>query len=392
MVRFRSRLPARAVATLRLKPPRVMLPLPRKGGEGKGEGKNFDAALRRCPAAENPAASQWSIRFRSGLAASLGTSCWHWNCGFPLAMSLPLNEEIASRLEELERLLAAQGASPFRVRAYERAAETLRRLPEPVSEILRRQGLEGLQALPGIGETIARAIRDVITYGRLPMLERLRGESDPVELLASVPGVGLGLAERLHHNLGIETLEDLEAAAHDGRLDLIEGIGDKRLAGIRDSLAHRLARVRPPAGTRDHEIPSVQEILDVDREYRRKAARGQLPRIAPRRFNPTHEAWLPILHTERAARHYTALFSNTALAHRLGRTNDWVVIYWDHGGSERQCTVVTGQGGPLKGHRIVRGREAECGNENSPKASYSGPNAADALNSTGVCEESGARR
>lgn len=301
-------------------------------------------------------------------------------------MSVPLNEDIANRFEELARLLTAQGASPFRVRAYERAAEAMRRLGRPVSEIFERQGLEGLEALPGIGESIARAIRDVLTYGRLPMLERLRGESDPVELLASVAGVGLGLAERLHHNLGIETLEDLEAAAHDGRLELIEGIGDKRLAGIRDSLAHRLARVRPPAGLRDHEIPSVPELLDVDREYRRKAARGQLPQIAPRRFNPTHEAWLPILHTQRGTRHYTALFSNTALAHRLGRTSDWVVIYWDHGGNGHQCTVVTAQGGPLRGCRIVRGREAECG-PSSVEAK-----ATDAPNSAGVCEESGARR
>lgn len=300
-------------------------------------------------------------------------------------MFVPLNEDIASRFEEVARLLGAQRASPFRVRAYEHAAEAMRRLGKPVSEIFEQQGLEGLEALPGIGESIARAIRDVLTYGRLPMLERLRGESDPVELLASVPGVGVGLAERLHHDLGLETLEDLEAAAHDGRLELIEGIGDKRLAGIRDSLAHRLARVRPPAGFRDQEIPSVSELLDVDREYRRMAARGQLPQIAPRRFNPTHEAWLPILHTQRGTRHYTALFSNTALAHRLGRTNDWVVIYWDHGGSGHQCTVVTAQGGPLRGSRIVRGREAERGPSSVETKE------ADALNSAGVCEESGAR-
>lgn len=311
---------------------------------------------------------------------------WHWNCRLQCDMSIPLNDEIANRFDEVARLLTVQRASPFRVRAYGRAAEAMRRLRKPVSEILEQQGLEGLHALPGIGETMARAIRNVITYGRLPMLERLRGESDPVELLASVPGLGIRLAERLHHDLGVETLEDLEAAAHDGRLELIEGIGDKRLAGIRDSLAHRLARVRPPARSRDHEIPPVPEILDVDREYRRKAATRQLPRIAPRRFNPTHEAWLPILHTQRGTRQYTALFSNTALAHRLDRTNDWVVIYWDRGGSERQCTVVTGQGGPLKGYRIVRGREAEGGPSLVEVKPALGPNSA------GVCEEFGARR
>jgi hypothetical protein len=107
--------------------------------------------------------------------------------------------------------------------------------------------------------------------------------------------------------------------------------------------------------------PPVAELLDVDREYRAAAEAGRLPRIAPRRFNPTGEAWLPILHTERGERHYTALYSNTALAHQLGRERDWVVIYFhsDHH-PEVQRTVVTERGGHLAGERVVRGREAEC--------------------------------
>jgi hypothetical protein len=76
-------------------------------------------------------------------------------------------------------------------------------------------------------------------------------------------------------------------------------------------------------------------------------------------MNPEHRAWLPILHTERGARHYTALFSNTATAHRLGRTQDWVVLYYDGRDGEQQCTVVTAGRGPLKGRRVVRGREAD---------------------------------
>jgi putative hydrolase len=273
-------------------------------------------------------------------------------------MSDRLNEDVAGRLEEVARLLEAQGANRFRVRAYDRAAETVRRVPRPISELIEQEGMEGLQALPGVGISIARAIRDMLAHGRLAMLERLRGESDPTNLLASVPGIGRTLADRLYHDLGIETLEDLEAAAHDGRLEQLLGFGTKRLAGIRDSLAHRLQRIKPPAVT-NHRAPSVTEILDVDREYREKAAAGELVKIAPRRLNPSRAAWLPVLHTTRGRRHYTALFSNTALAHRLGRTNDWVVIYWDNGRGERQCTVITAGHGPLKGQRIVRGRESE---------------------------------
>ncbi|MDE3153682.1 MAG: DNA-binding protein [Acidobacteriota bacterium] len=272
---------------------------------------------------------------------------------------MSINRDIAGRLDEVAALLETQRANPFRVRAYRRAAEALRQLPRPVSEIFDDTGLAGLEALPDVGESIARAIRDILTHGRLAMLERLRGESDPVKLLTSVPGIGRALADRLYSELGIETLEELEAAAHDGRLARLAGVGQKRLAGIRDSLAHRLARVRPPAPAAPGGPPSVADILDVDREYRQAAEAGRLPTIAPRRFNPTHEAWLPILHTQRGDHHYTALYSNTALAHRLGRTHDWVVIYWDDGRSERQGTVVTAERGPLKGRRVVRGREAE---------------------------------
>ncbi len=70
---------------------------------------------------------------------------------------------------------------------------------------------------------------------------------------------------------------------------------------------------------------------------------------------------MPILHAEREGWHFTALFSNTARAHDLGRTHDWVVIYfYDDDHREDQCTVVTEAHGPMTGERVVRGREAEC--------------------------------
>jgi DNA polymerase/3'-5' exonuclease PolX len=119
---------------------------------------------------------------------------------------------------------------------------TVRNCDRPMDEIVREEGVEGLQNLPGIGESLSRTIHQPVTSGRLPMLERLRGESDPVEILASVPGVGKRLAERLYIDLGIGTLEELEAAAHDGRLAEIEGFGEKRIVGVRDSLAGRLGR------------------------------------------------------------------------------------------------------------------------------------------------------
>lgn len=275
--------------------------------------------------------------------------------------TLALNQTIAGRLDEVATLLEQQGANRFRVDAYRHAARTVRELRRPVSRIFAEEGLDGLDKIPGVGIGIARSIGDILQHGRLAMLERMRGESDPIALLTSVPGVGSIVAQKLYDDLGIATLEELELAAHDGRLESRLGFGAKRLAGIRDSLAHRLARVRAqPAPPMTEEDVPVAELLDVDAEYRRKAVAGALKKIAPRRFNPTREAWLPVLHTTREERHYTALFSNTARAHELHRERDWVVLYWDGNQRERQCTIVTSKFGRLKGLRIVRGREAEC--------------------------------
>ena len=74
----------------------------------------------------------------------------------------------------------------------------------------------------------------------------------------------------------------------------------------------------------------------------------------------TRQAWLPVLHTSRGERHYTALFSNTARAHQLEKTDDWVVLYHESRDGDQQSTVITSTFGRLKGLRIVRGRETEC--------------------------------
>jgi len=64
--------------------------------------------------------------------------------------------------------------------------------------------------------------------------------------------------------------------------------------------------------------------------------------------------------TERKGWSFTVLFSNTARAHELGKTHDWVVIYYEKDDEESQCTVVTATQGSLKGKRVIRGREKQC--------------------------------
>jgi hypothetical protein len=272
------------------------------------------------------------------------------------------NEELARRLEETADLLEDQDANPYRIRAYRTGADRLRELPHPAHEILRAQGRKGLMKLPGIGEGLSRHIEQLAFTGQFGLLDELRGDAGAEALLSTVSGIGHELAARIHRELGIESLEELERAAYDGRLARVPGFGARRLRTIRESLAARLGR-RLRQRAQEHRAaaqPDVAEILDVDQEYRNKAEAGTLRTIAPRRFNPEGKAWLPVLHARRGDRHYTALFSNTAMAHQLGTTDDWVVIYRDDDGDPGQWTVVTAKTGACRGLRVVRGREQEC--------------------------------
>ena len=196
--------------------------------------------------------------------------------------------------------------------------------------------------------------------GRWAQLERLRGEADPESLFRTVPGIGPALARTIHDSLHLDSLEGLEAAAHDGRLEGLPGIGTRRAESIRASLERILGRLRRST-PREIPSPRVADILFIDEEYRLKADAGELPSVTPRRFNPDGKARIPVLHLEKGPFHFTALFSNTPRAHELGRTRDWVIVYfYDDHHREGQNTVVTETRGTLAGRRVVRGREGEC--------------------------------
>jgi Helix-hairpin-helix domain len=274
-----------------------------------------------------------------------------------------INQDIANELLEIAALLKQQRANPFRVSAYRNAASVISRLPRPVSEIVEHEGFQGLVDLPGIGEGIARSIYEYVALGRMSRLQSLQGGHDPVALFEAIPGIGPKLAHRIIEHLHIDSLESLEVAAHNHRLEKVPGFSTRKVAMVQAWLAQVLGRPRPTLQPQQTVTePSVKLILDVDRQYRKKARDGYLPMIAPKRFNPGEKAWLPVMHVSKQGWHFTALFSNTARAHQLNRTQDWVVIYfYDDHDHESQHTVVTETHGALSGQRVVRGREAECG-------------------------------
>ena len=271
-----------------------------------------------------------------------------------------LNDTIAAKLLQMADLLQQQGYSSYRVAAYRRGEDTIQNLHRSVADLLDKDGLPALCALPGIGRGIGSAIQEMVITGRWGQLDRLLGSVEPELLFQTLPGIGPATAKLIHETLHVDTLEALETAAHDGRLEKVTGIGQRRAASIRANLNDRLGHYHirrkstlPP--------PSISVIHQADQEYRTRAAKGDLRRIAPKRFNPTGEAWLPVLHIKIEDWDFTLLYSNTQRAHELGKTNDWVVAYYHNEASpEGQCTIVTETRGPLAGSRIVRGREGEC--------------------------------
>lgn len=170
---------------------------------------------------------------------------------------------------------------------------------------------------------------EAITEGRWRQLERLEGELTPQRVFATIPGFRPTLFRRLADTLDVDTLQELETSLRTRKAE-VPDIGPRCRSAIFAALEQRLSGILRMHGRSLllADEPPVALLLDVDRLYRRKAEKGELTLIAPRRFNPTGAAWLPILHARRRRWHITALFSNTARAHELEHIQDWVVIFF----------------------------------------------------------------
>lgn len=274
----------------------------------------------------------------------------------------PLNVAIAERLIEAAALLDQQGADKAPVKAYARAAEALAEHGRDVNAFLATKGFDALVAL--LGETLAAAVAEMARGGRWPLLDRLRGDSDPRALFRTVPAMGAETAKRIHDTLHIDTLAALEAAARDGRLAMVRGLGPRRIAALRAALDKRLDRVRgrshPAAGAALSE-PTAEAILAIDALYRAQVEAGRLPPLGPRHTSVPRRAGPPVLHARRGDWRFMALHADSAQARGQGRGGDWVsVFFYDGAQREGQRAVYTAPSGELAGRRAIQGREAEC--------------------------------
>ena len=136
------------------------------------------------------------------------------------------NREAARALFGVAALLEAQGANPYRVRAYRRAAVRLMRLAEQVTTLTTDSGELGVEWL---GDRLRRKVGELVTSGKMQFHHDILAELPrPLRELLAIPGIGPRTAERLMSELGVQGAEDVVTAAHQGRISALRGFGQVR--------------------------------------------------------------------------------------------------------------------------------------------------------------------
>lgn len=170
------------------------------------------------------------------------------------------NIEIAAMLEEIANLLAFDDANPFRVRAYRRAARTVRRSVREMAELV-EQGRD-LKDLPTIGEDISALIDEAVRTGRMRSLDSLRQTAPAIAYdLLEIEGIGPKKARALWETLGVGNLEQLHRAVIDHRVRSVPGFGEASERRLAEALArvHHPTRSRLPLGQAE---PIVSDLIE----------------------------------------------------------------------------------------------------------------------------------
>lgn len=188
------------------------------------------------------------------------------------------NSEVAKVFQDIADFLELKGEIPFKIRAYQKAVRSIEYLPVELEQLMK----EGkLREVPGIGEAIAKKISELLTTGRLEYYEKLRAEfPEGISTLLGIPGIGPKTAMRLSTELGISTVEELEAAIVEGKVAGLFRLGDKTAENIlRHLQSMRTKERRIPIGVA---LPLVEDIissLQQRSDLRNLTAAGSLRRF-----------------------------------------------------------------------------------------------------------------
>ena len=148
------------------------------------------------------------------------------------------NDAIARRFHRLAALMEVRGDDPFRLRSYRNAAEAIEVWPTPLKEIAEKEGVAGLQEIPGVGKAIAGKVVELLAKGTFDAWERLTAETPESVLdLLEIPGIGPKTAALLHQRFKVSSLAELKVFVNSGGLDMVDGIGPKTATRIKEVLA-----------------------------------------------------------------------------------------------------------------------------------------------------------
>lgn len=200
--------------------------------------------------------------------------------------SLSVNKELAAIFRKMSTCYRYLGKDQrFRAMAYEMAARTLGNMKEPVS--LYKGDMKKLEALKGIGESIAGKIVEYVNTGKIATYEKLKKEV-PLQLLdlTEIDGMGPATIRLLHEQAGIQTKEDLLQALEQDRLSGIKGFGEKRINNLQQVLKVKTGRERIPLSEAERiaanvlsellKIPGVQNATIAGSIRRKKLTIGDI--------------------------------------------------------------------------------------------------------------------
>ena len=147
------------------------------------------------------------------------------------------NDAIARRFYRLAALMEIRDDDPFRWRSYRNAAEAIEVWPTPLKEIAAKEGVAGLQEIPGVGKAIAKKVMELLEKGTFDAWERLTAETPETVLdLTEIPGIGPKTAALLHQRFKVSSIPDLKAFVVGGGLEMVDGIGSKTEERIKEAL------------------------------------------------------------------------------------------------------------------------------------------------------------
>lgn len=139
-------------------------------------------------------------------------------------------EQIAQVFTNIATLLELKGENPFKSRAYTNAARALEAMSEPLDKVIAENRLSEIK---GLGESLQKKVVELVSTGKLEYYEELKAATPPgLVLMLEVPGLGPKKIKALHDELGIETIEQLEAACNEGKVAKLKGFGEKTQQNI----------------------------------------------------------------------------------------------------------------------------------------------------------------